>query len=113
MFMQPIPDAPGAPRPARLFPAPSIGLFLVLQALDVITTLIGLRVGASEGSLYIGRLMQVTPLGGLLASKVMALALACAAYVFRRQRLLVFVNFWFAAVVTWNLVAILLLVARR
>jgi hypothetical protein len=33
----------------RAFPVPSIGLFLGLQVLDVLTTMIGLRLGAIGG----------------------------------------------------------------
>ena len=93
----------------RPFPAPSVSIFIALQALDIITTLIGLHVGASEGSIYISRLMHLGPVTGLLFSKVLSVSLACAAFVFNRQRLIVFLNYWFSAVVTWNLFAILYL----
>jgi len=83
-----------------------------LQALDVLTTLIGLRLGASEGSLFIGRLISLGPLTGLLLAKCFAVLLAMAAIKFKRQRLIVFLNYWFAAIVTWNLAAILWSVAR-
>lgn len=83
-----------------------------MQALDVLTTLIGLRLGASEGSLFIGRLISLGPLTGLLLAKCFAVLLAMAAIKFKRQRLIVFLNYWFAAIVTWNLAAILWSVAR-
>src|ERR1035438_10354974 len=40
----------------RAFPTPSIGLLLGLQVLDVLTTMIGLRLGGPEGSTFIGHL---------------------------------------------------------
>jgi hypothetical protein len=95
------------------FPVPSIGLFLGLQILDVLTTLIGLHLGAQEGSTFIGQLLRTGPLNGLIISKIIAAGLAAFAVFLNRKRLLVFLNFWFAAVVVWNLIAICLqLIAR-
>ena len=88
------------------FPAPSIGLFLGLQVLDVITTMIGLHFGAQEGSTFIGHLLQSGPLSGLIISKILAAGLAAFAVFLNRKRVLVFLNIWFAGVVGWNLIAI-------
>ena len=85
---------------------PSIALFLFLQVLDVLTTLIGLHVGAQEGSSFIGKLLRMGPVSGLVISKIIAAGLAAVAVFLNRKRVLVFLNFWFAAVVTWNLIAI-------
>ncbi|HXM42274.1 MAG TPA: DUF5658 family protein [Bryobacteraceae bacterium] len=95
------------------FPTPSIGLFLGLQILDVLTTMIGLRLGAQEGSTFIGHLLQTGPLTGLIISKILAAGLAAVAVFLNRKRLLVFLNFWFAAVVVWNLIAIYLQYVAR
>jgi hypothetical protein len=97
----------------RLFPEPSIGLFLCLQVLDVLTTLIGLRMGAQEGSSYIGRLLSTGPISGLIISKIIAAGLAAFAIFLNRKRLITFLNYWFAAVITWNLIAIWLLKLAR
>ena len=96
--------------PARFrkeFPAPSLSAFVALQMLDILTTLIGLRAGAQEASVFIGRLMHADPISGLLISKILAVALVAVALKFRRTRAIVFLNYWFAAVVTWNLLLIL------
>ena len=93
-------------RMTREFPAPSIGLFLGLQILDVLSTLIGLHFGAREGSSFIGHLVQTGPLNGLIISKIIAAGLAVVAVFLNRKRVLVFLNFWFAAVVAWNAIAI-------
>ena len=90
----------------REFPAPSLTVFFVLQALDVLTTLIGLSAGASEASVFVGRLMQLGPLAGLLMSKCFAIVLVGAALRFKRPRVIVILNYWFAAVITWNLAMI-------
>ncbi len=90
------------------FPAPSLTAFVSLQVLDILTTVIGLRMGASEGSAFIGRLMQVGPVAALLMSKLFAVILVGIALKMRRPRMVVFLNFWFAAVVSWNLVMIVI-----
>jgi uncharacterized protein DUF5658 len=95
------------------FPTPSIGLFLGLQVLDVLTTLIGLHLGAQEGSTFIGRLLETGPLSGLIISKILAAGLAAFAVFLNRKRILVFLNIWFGAVVGWNLVAIFLQCVRN
>jgi hypothetical protein len=83
-----------------------VTIFIALQVLDVLTTLLGFRVGAAESSPFIGRLMEFGPVTGLLLSKLIASALAGAALFAHRERLVRFVNFWFVAVVGWNLVVI-------
>jgi hypothetical protein len=90
------------------FPAPSLTVFVALQTLDILTTLLGLRIGASEGSFFIGRLMRTGPIAALLIAKILAVALVAVALKFKRPRLVVFLNYWFAAVVTWNCGLILL-----
>src|ERR1022692_4531007 len=90
----------------RTFPAPSMSVFFGLQALDVLTTLIGLHLGAREASVFIGRLMAIGPVAGLLISKCFAVILAAAALGFRRPRVVVFLNYWFAVVIAWNLFTI-------
>jgi hypothetical protein len=92
----------------REFPAPSLAVFVALQTLDIISTLLGLRLGASEGSLFIAGLMRMGPFQALMLSKIFAVFLVAAALKFQRPRLVVFLNFWFAAVVTWNLGMILI-----
>ncbi|HUA60753.1 MAG TPA: hypothetical protein VML19_18455 [Verrucomicrobiae bacterium] len=96
----------------REFPAPSMAVFFSLQALDVVTTLLGLRVGASEASTFVGRFMHFGPVAGLCISKAFAMILASAALGFRRPRVIVFLNYWFALIITWNLVTIVIAATR-
>lgn len=91
----------------REFPAPSMAVFFALQTLDVLTTLIGLHMGAKEASLFVGRLLRLGPVEGLLISKCFAIILAAAALAFRRPRVVVFLNYWFAVLIAWNLYTIL------
>lgn len=87
-------------------------VFFSLQALDVVTTLLGLRLGAGEASFFVGRLMNLGTLEGLLISKIFAIILVGAALAFHRPRVIVFLNYWFAALITWNLITILTSFAR-
>jgi hypothetical protein len=89
------------------FPTPSIGLFLGLQIVDLLTTLVGLHLGAREGNSFIGQLLKSGPLTGLLISKILAAGLAAFAVFLNRKRMLAFLNIWFAAVVAWNAIEIL------
>jgi len=90
----------------NVFPTPSIGLFLGLQILDVLTTLVGLHLGAQEGSSFIGHLLKSGPLTGLIVSKIFAAGLAAFAVFLNRKRMLVFLNLWFGVVVAWNAIEI-------
>lgn len=88
-------------------------VFFSLQALDVLTTLIGLRLGASEASFFVGRVMQLGPVAGLFIAKAFAVILVSAALGFHRPRVIVFLNYWFAVLITWNLATIVATVATR
>jgi len=83
-----------------------MSVFFGLQALDVLTTLIGLQMGAHEASFFVGRMLAIGPLPGLLISKCFAIILAAAALGFQRPRVVVFLNYWFAVIVAWNLFTI-------
>ena len=87
----------------KQFPAPSLSVFVFLQVLDIITTLLGLELGAQESSMFLGRLMKAGPVAALLIAKIMAVALVAVALKFKRPRVIVFLNYWLALVVTWNL----------
>ena len=84
------------------FPSPSLTVFVALQTLDILTTLLGLRLGASEGSFFVDRLMRTGPIAALLIAKIFAVLLVATALKFKRPRVVVFLNYWLAAVVTWN-----------
>ncbi len=95
-------------RVQREFPAPSLALFVGLQMLDILTTVIGLHMGAGESSTFIGRLMRVDPMAALLIAKLFAAALVAIALKMRRPRAVVFLNFWFVGIVSWNLAMIVI-----
>jgi hypothetical protein len=92
----------------REFPTPSLTVFVALQVLDILSTLLGLQLGAQESSIFLARLMHFGPMTALLLAKILAVALVATALKMRRPRVVVFLNYWFAAVVTWNLGTIVL-----
>ncbi|HUK15403.1 MAG TPA: DUF5658 family protein [Bryobacteraceae bacterium] len=92
----------------REFPTPSLTAFVTLQSLDILTTLIGLRVGASEGSIFISHLMRLGPVAALLISKIFAVFLVATALRLKRPRVVVFLNYWFVLVIAWNLYTIIM-----
>jgi hypothetical protein len=85
-----------------------IQVFFYLQALDFLTTLIGLKLGISEASPFIRSLLHYGPGVAVAASKIAAVVLAVACIKLNRSHLLRYVNYWFAGVVVWNLINILI-----
>jgi hypothetical protein len=86
----------------------AIQLFVYLQVLDFLTTLIGFKLGASEASPFIAKLIHSTsPAAGVAASKVLGLAIGGLCLVTHRARLVTWINYWYAALILWNLGVIL------
>jgi hypothetical protein len=87
---------------------PAIYIFVYLQLLDFLTTLAGFRVGASEASPFIARLIHISsPITGLAASKVIGLAIGGLCLATNKLRLVGWINYWYAALVVWNLCMIM------
>src|SRR5579863_10452708 len=84
----------------------SLQLFLYLQLLDVVTTMLGMRMGLSEASPFIHFLMRFGVMGGLLGSKIVSVALGAFCVWRRRFRVIELINYWYAVLVVWNLVLI-------
>ena len=84
-----------------------IEVFLYLQLLDFITTLIGMRLGLGEASPFIRWLMHVGPAAGLALSKLVAFVLGGACIWLKRRHLLRWINYWYAGLVVWNMSLIL------
>ena len=77
--------------------------------LDLMTTLAFLLNGVGEANPVVRFALQYSPspLGGLLAVKLVALALGVYCWRAGRQRLLGRINILFAVLVAWNLVALI------
>jgi len=80
-----------------------IEVFLYLQVLDILTTLIGFSLGNGEASPMVRLLIRWGPLNGLLISKIVAVTVAGVCLMLRRRKLILWINYWYAAVVAWNL----------
>lgn len=85
-----------------------------LQVLDFLTTVAFLLVGVQEGNPLVRLAIEISPspVFGLLAVKLAALALGVYSLLSGRDRLLHRMNCVFAAVVAWNLVALIIGAAR-
>jgi len=87
---------------------PAIQVFVYLQLLDFLTTLVGFRFGASEVSPFIAKLIHATsPAWGVAASKVVGLAIGGLCLAMNRARLVGWINYWYAGLIVWNLCVIL------
>jgi hypothetical protein len=85
----------------------SLQVFFGLQALDVLTTLLGFHLGLVEASPFIKFLMRLGPVAGLVGSKMVA-ALLGALCVWRgRPQVIRLINYWYAGLVIWNLALIM------
>jgi hypothetical protein len=72
----------------------------------VLTALIGLRLGAGEASAFVGSLMHLGLIPGLMISKILAVLLVLIALRRKKPQIVVMANVWFAGLVTWNLLLI-------
>ena len=85
--------------------------FIYLQLLDFMTTVLGFRLGASEASPFIRLLSHVGPSVGVALSKIVALGLGAVCVWLKKDRLMSWINYWYAALVFWNLCVILQILA--
>ena len=88
---------------ARDFHRFQIELFVYLQVLDILTTLVGFSLGNLEASPFVRLAVQLGPLNGLIVSKMFAVALAAACLALKRRHLIRWINYWYGALALWNL----------
>ncbi len=84
-----------------------IKLFLVLQVLDLATTLICFQLGLVEGNPAIRWMMRIGPAAGVLLAKIIAVAILGLCLWLRRPRAVRKANYLFFVIVTWNSLLIL------
>lgn len=82
-------------------------IFIYLQLLDLLTTLVGLRMGAREASPFIRLLMHAGPAIGVMASKVLALGLGAFCVYYKKNHLIRWASYWYCGLVVWNLMIML------
>jgi len=84
--------------------------FSYLQILDLLTTVAFLVNGIKEANPLVRLALKFgpSPFGGLILVKLFAIGLGVYCWRMGRQRLLSRINFYFALLITWNLVALIL-----
>jgi hypothetical protein len=87
---------------------PHLTTFLYLQALDFLTTLVGIKFGFIETSPFIRQLMQSNVTMGLLEAKLLGVLLAVACIAVEKGHLVRWINRWYAVLVIWNLAMLFL-----
>jgi hypothetical protein len=88
---------------------PQLIQYAYLQMLDLLTTVAFLMFGVQEGNPIVRAAIQATqsPVGGLVLLKSVALLLGIYCWRVRRVHLLSRVNVMFAALIVWNIVALI------
>ena len=85
-----------------------IQVFVYLQVLDYLTTLVGFKLGASEASPFIAKLIHTSsPAIGVGLSKIVGIAIGGVCVATQRVRLVGWINYWYAGLVVWNLCVML------
>ena len=85
-----------------------IQVFVYLQVLDYLTTLVGFKLGASEASPFIAKLIHTSsPAIGVGLSKIVGIAIGGVCVATQRVRLVGWINYWYAGLVAWNLCVML------
>ena len=82
-------------------------VFIYLQVLDLLTTLVGFRLGAVEASPFVRMLMFAGPTAGVVGSKAIAIGLAALCVYLNKRHLVRWANYWYGALVLWNLMILL------
>ena len=82
-------------------------VFIYLQLLDLLTTLVGFRLGAAEASPFIRMLMHAGPAVGVVTSKVLALGLGAYCVSTNKGNVIRWVSYWYSVLVIWNLMIML------
>jgi hypothetical protein len=82
-------------------------VFIYLQLLDLLTTLVGFKVGAAEASPFIRMLMHAGPAVGVVVSKVLALGLGAFCVWANKAHVVRWISYWYSALIVWNLMVML------
>jgi hypothetical protein len=82
-------------------------VFLYLQVLDFLTTLVGFKLGASEASPFVRCFLQLGPVAGVAVSKAVAVLVGGLCLWLDKGHLVKWVCYWYAGLVVWNICIIL------
>lgn len=84
-----------------------IYIFVYLQVLDLLTTLVGFRLGAAEASPFIRVLMHFGPAAGVVVSKLFALGLGGICVYLKKDHIVRYITYWYGGLIVWNLAVML------
>ena len=87
-------------------------VFVYLQLLDLLTTILGFRLGAAEASPFIRMLMHIGPAAGVIASKVLAFGLGGLCVYLHKPQVIRWISYWYGALIVWNLMVLLAVQVR-
>lgn len=82
-------------------------IFIYLQLLDMLTTLVGFKLGAAEASPFIRTLMHAGPAVGVAASKIVAICLGGLCIYAKKHHLIRWITYWYGGLIVWNLMVML------
>jgi hypothetical protein len=82
-------------------------VFVYLQLLDLLTTLLGFRLGAAEASPFVRLMMHAGPLNAVIASKMLALGIGVLCIYTNKSHVIRWISYWYGGLVIWNLMVIL------
>ena len=82
-------------------------IFIYLQLLDLLTTLLGFRLGAAEASPFIRLMMHAGPATGVIVSKGLALGIGAFCIYVNKSHVIRWISYWYGALVVWNLIVLL------
>ena len=85
-----------------------LSLFIYLQLLDLLTTLLFLKLGLGEASWVVAALIRWSPFFGMLLAKLGTITLAVIAVRLHKERLMRWANLGYGGVVVWNLFCMIL-----
>jgi hypothetical protein len=77
-------------------------IFILLQVMDLGTTLAAFALGGQENNPVVAHVMAVGPVGGLLISKLAVIGIAILGAALHKQRGLRVANFAYTGVIAWN-----------
>ena len=82
-------------------------VFIYLQLLDLLTTLVGFKVGVGEASPFIRMMMHAGPTTGVVMSKVLALGLGAFCVWTNKAHVVRWISYWYSGLIVWNLTVML------
>lgn len=81
-------------------------LFILLQLIDIATTLVAIGMGGGEKNPIVGYFMSAGPITGLLISKSIVIALACSGAFLQKYNGIKCANAVFSVIIAWNVTVI-------